>query len=80
MSQVRFSRPTYSWGPKRTCVMCPGCKGGELELRFSCLSTRFVCPSCAGAFQLADLVDQVDDDQFEILSGYVGDRHSDRVG
>jgi hypothetical protein len=80
VSPYRFSRPSYGWGPQGTAVVCPECGEGELELRFSCLSTRFTCSSCDEAFQLADLVDRVEEDQFETLASFVGDRLSDRVG
>ncbi len=80
MSGYRFSGHSYGWGPRGTGVACPACEGGELELRFSCLSTRFTCSSCGEAFQLADLVDRVDEAQFETLGSFVGERLSDRVG
>lgn len=80
MSRSRFSRPSHGWGPQGTAVPCPACAQGELQLRFSCLSTRFVCSACAGEFQLGDLVERVDEDQFEALASFVGDRLSDRVG
>jgi len=80
VSRFRFSSPSHSWGPKETGVPCPQCEGGELEIRFSCLSSRFCCSSCQTPFVLADLVDRVDEAQFETLAGFVGDRLSDRVG
>lgn len=80
MSRFRFSRPSHGWGARGTGVPCPACGEGELEVRFGCLSTRFACATCAKPFDLADLVQRLDEEQFEILAGLVGDRLSDRVG
>jgi len=80
VSPLRFSRPSYVWGARGTGVPCPACGEGELEVRFGCLSTRFACSKCREPFLLADLVERLDEGQFETLAGLVGDRLSDRVG
>ena len=80
MSGFRFSNTSYSWGARKTGVACPSCDDGELEIRFSCLSSLFSCSGCRTPFLLADLVHQLDEAQFETLTSLVGDRLSDRVG
>jgi hypothetical protein len=63
-----------------TSVLCPACGEHTLRARFSCLGTGFDCPRCHAVFQLSDLVDRLDEAQFEALAAVVGDRLSDRVG
>jgi len=74
------------WQPLRppgrttdTGVTCPRCSGGELTLRLSCLSTRFVCPACRQRFDLGQLLRLVTPADFERLAVLVEGRLSDRI-
>ena len=79
MNGYRWSRPSYTLGARATGVVCPECGEGEILLRFSCLSSSFSCSACHAPFLLADLVHRLDEAQFEILAGFVGERLSDRM-
>lgn len=62
-----------------TRVKCPACCEKQLETEFSCLQTIFVCPHCQTRFSLAQLAQQVDEQQFNLLEEIVGGRLSDRL-
>jgi len=67
------------WERAPISVVCPACATGRLEVRFSCLRSDVVCRECLAVFLLADLVDKLDEHDFETLALALEYRLCDRV-
>ena len=51
-----------------TAISCPICRAATLRPHFSCLTTRFICPSCNQVQTIGDLAPLLSDDDFEELT------------